>query len=117
MQSTISNIITSKIKSEMLNIKNTNIPNIVQNFLKKFGNLQVTSLTIYRHPINELLTGMLNFVGSHSQTYDKLFHLRLYFTLENGQEFYIEKNVRINIGKGNKRKGSEIMAIIEKPNF
>lgn len=100
-----------------LNAKNVNIPIVVSDFIAKNGDKKITGLTIYRHPVQAIITGALNLLSTNGVPYDKLFHLRLNFTLENGQEHYIEKNERLNLGKGSREKGFEILKVTEIPDM
>lgn len=84
-------------------------PPILTEYLDKYGDNIIVGATLYRHKVNGVITEALNFLSGNN--YDRLFHLRCYFTLDNGKEIYIEKNERLNAGTGNKQAGHHSMIV------
>ena len=73
--------------------------NKIINILEKYGDMKIKSIRIGRRPINSLVEKAFNIIslGKWSQLreqyyYDKLFHLFLIITLENGTVISFEKN-------------------------
>ena len=83
-------------------------PNYLE-YLQRYGNNVIVGATIYRHKVNSIITGALNVLSGNS--FDRLYHLRCYFNLDNGEEIYIEKNERINCGKGDKQSGHHALPV------
>jgi len=82
----------------------TDLPRLVQEILKKYGNDEIASLTIMRTPVPKLITGALSFFSSgkfgekmKENNFDTLFHLFLEATMVNGSRIQVEKNERINM--------------------
>jgi hypothetical protein len=77
----------------------------IRDFLKKYGDRRITSITLQRVPIESMLKGVLDFLtmGKYSETtkklgYDKVFHLSMIITLEGLNKYVVvEKNEVINI--------------------
>jgi hypothetical protein len=84
-------------------------PPILSEYLDKYGDNIIVGATIYRHKVNGVITSALNLLSNNN--YDRLFHLRVYFTLDNGKEIYIEKNERLNAGSGNKQAGHHFLVV------
>ena len=81
-----------------------NFPPKVRAILEKVGNLPITKIVIDRTPVKQVLVELLNIISlgtfkkKLSETpYDKLFHLRLLITLNNGSTVSLEKNEVINM--------------------
>jgi hypothetical protein len=89
--------------------KRFDVPPILTEYLNKYGNNVIVGATLYRHKVNSLITSALNVLSNSD--FDKLFHLRCYFNLDNGQEIYIEKNERLNCGTGNKQQGHDFLNV------
>ena len=75
----------------------------IKSIINKYGNNTITGVTIGRAPVPKAITGALNAVsggtfkeGMNTQPYDKLFHLFLYLTLNDGTKILFEKNATIN---------------------
>ena len=75
----------------------------VREIIKKYANNTITGVTVGRAPVPGAITGALNVVsagtfkeGMNTQPYDKLFHLFLYLTLNDGTKLLFEKNATIN---------------------
>jgi len=78
------------------------LPNSVKATLKKYGDQQITGLTLGRTPVPKYITEALNVVSFGEwkkkfadKPYDTLYHLFLYIRTSGGS-FGIEKNERIN---------------------
>ncbi len=84
-------------------------PPILTEYLDKYGENIIVGATIYRHKVNGIITSALNILSNNN--YDRLFHLRVYLTLDNGKEIYIEKNERLNAGSGNKQSGHHFLVV------
>ncbi len=74
-------------------------PKKFREMLKKYGNIPIESITIYREPIKTFVDIALNLIslGQWNQqkknyAYDDLFHLYMIITLENGLHVRIDKN-------------------------
>lgn len=75
----------------------------IRDIINKYGNNTITGVTVGRAPVPGAITGALNAVsggtfkeGMNTQPYDKLFHLFIYLTLNNGVKLLFEKNATIN---------------------
>jgi len=75
-----------------------------QSVLNQYGEIQIKEMRVFRCPIKEILKSMLNVLsfGTFNELmrkygFDKLFHLGLLITLENGVRLVVEKNEEINI--------------------
>lgn len=90
-------------------------PPKVRDLISKYGENKITRINIDRTPVPSVLTGALNAVSFgafnkrfNSLPYDKLFHLRLDLTFDNGKTLAVEKNEVINMYENPKRlKGGE----------
>ena len=80
-------------------INNNTMPPNVQSFLTKYGNQIISDIQIQR---DEIPSAIQSFVynASNQEPYDKLYHLRLNITTNNGVRFILEKNERVNIQIG-----------------
>lgn len=72
--------------------------------LKQYGDVKITDIEIKRKPIFNWINRVLNFIslGKWEQAkqdagYDKMFHLSVILTLENGKKLILEKNEKINL--------------------
>ena len=65
----------------------------VNKILKTYGNTQIESITICRHPINSMIKKALELVSWSTIQYDQLFHLYMVF---NGN-ILLEKNSVVNM--------------------
>ena len=79
-------------------------PNKFNYFFSKYGNNRINKLVIERVPLKETTMNLLNLASGNTtlqrlkqSTYDKLFHLRLLFKLENNKILFVEKNQTLNI--------------------
>jgi hypothetical protein len=75
----------------------------VREIINKYANNTITGVTVGRAPVPGAITGALNVVsggtfqeGMNRKPYDKLFHLFLYLTLNDGNKILFEKNATIN---------------------
>ncbi len=89
--------------------KRFDMPPIYLQYLQTYGNNVIVGATIYRHKVNGVITSALNVLSGNN--FDRLYHLRCYFTLDNGKEIYIEKNERLNCGTGDKQSGYHSLVV------
>ncbi len=90
-------------------------PPSVRTLIEKYGEKKIVKITIDRTPVPSVLTGALNAVsfGAFNKRfsrlpYDKLFHLRIDVTFDDGKTIAVEKNEVINMYENPKRlKGGE----------
>jgi len=82
----------------------TELPRQVQEILKKYGYEEISSITLMRTPVPQLLTGALSLFSAgkfgermKENEFDELFHLFLEAKLVNGNRIQVEKNERINM--------------------
>lgn len=79
----------------------------IKKLLKLYGNFSITSIIVYRKPIQSFLKSTLNilsfgiFEKNYKSNYDNVYHLYMIVTLSNGANIKIEKNQRINIERVN----------------
>jgi hypothetical protein len=80
------------------------LPQPVQVLFDKYKNNRVISAQIRREPIFAIIDKVINLISGgkfdeakREQGYDKMFHLSLIITLDNGVKLLIEKNERINM--------------------
>ena len=93
-------------------------PPNVRNYLKMYGNLPIIALVIYRAPIRTMIMKALDYLSNGKVSalpYDKLFHLSLKVTLQNGINLIVEKNEVINIAPFKAHEDAEIMPITNVP--
>jgi len=90
----------------------------VSKFIEKYGDQNITELSIYRAPVKKMLTKILNLIsggkfdeGLKETPYDDLFHLSLNMKLGDGDSFGLEKNEKIRIGKPVDESEKEVMKI------
>ena len=94
-------------------------PPRVREILKKYGDKNIRSLELYRTPIRAMIAKALDYLSNGKVSalpYDKLFHLALKVSLENGPSLIVEKNEVINIAPFRVGQDSESMPISEVPN-
>ncbi len=94
-------------------------PPNVREILKKYGNRSIVKLELYRTPIRDMIAKALDYLSNGKVSalpYDKLFHLALKVTLQNGPNLIVEKNEVINIEPFHMGKDSENLPITEVPN-
>ena len=92
----------------------TNYSPYVKSFLNDYGKHQIVSMYIEREPLPELYNTLADYITNNkfSQNklpYDKLYHLRVVATLDNGEKVVIEKNHSVNVGhyKENVAEGTQ----------
>jgi len=98
---------------------NTGMPPNVKSMLAKYGSSIISGLTIARNPVGSALISALNVASMgdfkknlDNSPYDKLFHLKLIITLQNGIKLAFEKVERVSLTKYTKPvKGQEDMEI------
>ncbi len=78
--------------------------NVSRETLNKYGNMIIKKMVLYRTPIQSIINTVLNIISlgkwnsvREKYHYDKLFHLALVCTLNNGKNIIIEKNAVVNI--------------------
>ena len=84
------------------------LPRSVRKILESYGNMKIKKIEIARVPLRKEITyvgnlitfGKLNKIQK-DMGYDKLFHLYSIITLENDDEYILEKNEVINLQKIN----------------
>lgn len=81
----------------------------VKKYLDNYGNLSITKLCVYRAPLTKAYFVIADFIslGQFSKirkllSYDDIYHLALYFELENNKCGLLEKNHVIQINKINR---------------
>jgi hypothetical protein len=80
-----------------------NIPPKMRKILKNVGDMKIRSIIdVGRIPINSMIQHVINGL-SKQNNYDKLFHLFIVITLENGDVYRLEKNEQLNLMKWNKK--------------
>ena len=94
---------------------NTGMPPNVKSMLTKYGDSIISDLTIARNPVGSALVSALSVASMgefkknlDNSPYDKLFHLKLIITLQNGIKLALEKVERVSLTKYTKPvKGQE----------
>jgi len=94
---------------------NTGMPPNVKSILDKYGDSIISGLTIARNPVGSALITALSVASMgefkknlDNSPYDKLFHLKLIITLQNGIKLAFEKVERVSLTKYTKPvKGQE----------
>lgn len=71
-----------------------NAPPQVKSLLEKYGSQKITKIEVGRKPIVSAIKKLIDIVGN--EYFDKLFHLFLIITLENGVKIKLERNQRVN---------------------
>ena len=84
--------------------------NKIKKILKKYGDENIVSIRVGRRPINKLVEKAFNIisVGKWNELrqqyyYDKLFHLFLILTLQDGTKLSLEKNDIVNMNVNDSR--------------
>ena len=84
--------------------------NKIKKILEKYGNDSILSIRIGRRPINKLVEKAFNIIslGKWNELrkeyyYDKLFHLFLIITLQDGTKLSFEKNDIVNMNENDSR--------------
>ena len=102
---------------------NTGIPPKVESILKKYGQQIISKMVIARTPLGNALVNAMNvasmgdFKKKLDETpYDKLFHLKLILTLQNGVKLAFEKEERValNLNPPTKKGQEEVDVPLEK---
>lgn len=95
------------IKGRFSGVRNDYAPKI-RTLLKNIGNLEFSSIDIYRKPVEGILTSIINVLtlGKLQQTmnekgFDNVFHLYMKVGYPNGKALIVEKNEVINISPWN----------------
>ena len=117
----VSNFVESAIdsveayKKDVINGR-TDYPPKVRTIIKAVGDIPITSIQIIRTPVQSILIKILNalsggrFEKKLSETpYNKLYHLFIIATLNDGKKVSLEKNEVINMDTGANTRGGEIM--------
>jgi len=75
----------------------------VRDIIRKNGNNKITSIQVARAPVPKAITTALNVAsggtfdqGMQKQSYDTLYHLFMYLTMDSGTKILFEKNAQIN---------------------
>ena len=117
----VSNFVESAIdsveayKKDVINGR-TDYPPKVRTIIKAVGDIPITSIQIIRTPVQSILIKILNalsggrFEKKLSETpYNKLYHLFIIATLNDGKKVSLEKNEVINMDTGANTRGGETM--------
>ena len=82
----------------------TGMPPNVQNILNQYGNQLISKIDIVRNPVGDALVGALSVVSRgkfgnnlKNAPYDKLYHLKIVITLQDGTRVSMEKVERVNL--------------------
>jgi hypothetical protein len=82
----------------------TGMPPNVKKILEKYGDQLITKISIIRNPVGKALTGALSVASMgefgrnlENAPYDKLFHLKICCTLQDGTHVSLEKVERVNM--------------------
>jgi hypothetical protein len=82
----------------------TGMPPNVKKILEKYGDQLITKISIIRNPVGKALTGALSIASMgefgrnlENAPYDKLFHLKICCTLQDGTHVSLEKVERVNM--------------------
>ena len=94
---------------------NTGLPPAVKKILDKHGSQLIKEITIVRNPVGSALVSALSVASMgefkknlKASPYDKLFHLKLVITLQNGMKVSLEKVERVSMTINPKKvKGEE----------
>ena len=94
---------------------NTGLPPAVKKILDKYGNQLIKEITIVRNPVGSALVSALSVASMgefkknlKASPYDKLFHLKLVISLQNGMKVSLEKVERVAMATNPKKiKGEE----------
>ena len=80
------------------------LPPAFRNFLKKYKNSRIMSISVERKPIAHVFQNALSVMSKgklpkdlHKLGYDKLFHLYSIFTMEDGRAYLIDRQERLAI--------------------
>jgi hypothetical protein len=94
--------------------------NKIKKILKKYGDENIVSIRVGRRPINKLVEKAFNIisVGKWNELrqqyyYDKLFHLFLILTLQDGTKLSLEKNDIVNMDTNDSRCSQRDVDCIE----
>jgi hypothetical protein len=93
---------TNKYVKAIINKRN-NYPPKVRDILEKVGDKVIKSISIKRTPVSGLITGTLDvfslgkFGKRFRKSFDELFHLFIFITLEDNTKVSLEKNEVINM--------------------
>jgi len=94
----------------------TDYPPKVRTIIKAVGDIPITSIQIVRTPVQSILIKILNALSGgrfkkklDETPYNKLYHLFIIATLNDGQKVSLEKNEVINMDTGANTRGGEIM--------
>jgi hypothetical protein len=82
----------------------TGMPPNVKMILERYGDQLITKISIIRNPVGKALTGALSIASMgefgrnlENAPYDKLFHLKICCTLQDGTKVSLEKVERVNM--------------------
>lgn len=87
---------------------------------EKYKENNIVSIEIRRDPINSIITTILNLLSKgkffekiKQLGYDKVFHLYMILTMDNGDKLLLEKNERINLKKNDPsiKKDTQTMSV------
>jgi hypothetical protein len=105
----VKDFIVKRVTNGLSGPRNTALPPSVRSFLETFGNKQVLRIEVSRAPIHQIIEKVADFLSNGTWEsnkgragYDKMFHLHMNITLEDGTEWVVEKNHTIAISPGPK---------------
>ena len=94
--------------------------NKIKKILKQYGNENIVSIRVGRRPINKLVEKAFNIISigkwnelRQQYYYDKLFHLFLIITLQDGTKLSLEKNDIVNMNVNDSRCSESNVDCIE----
>lgn len=95
----------------------------IQDFFKRHGEERIVGLEVQREPVSSSISTLLSWLsgGKFKQNvknadYDKLFHLSLNVTTENGTFFKIEKNEQITLSTDRRNQAGAEFVQVPVPN-
>lgn len=93
--------LTQNIRAIQSGSRLNGMPPLSRKTLQDYGNMRIVHAELFRYVIPSYLIKALQLMTNNkafnSVPYDKLFHLGIIFTLENGRKILVEKNEIVNI--------------------
>lgn len=90
----------------------------LREILQKHGEAHITSARVFREPVKGALEKIVNWltkgeVQKHLKKYgrDSLFHISLYFTLDDGTDWTFEKNSYVTLHRGKYNYGVQAQSV------
>lgn len=89
---------------DFTNYMSGNRPQLLSLIMKKYGNLPIIQIDVYRKPVNTMLQKIFDWSNSGQWetekkrlNYDDIYHLSMIATLSNGMQVLLEKSAKVNI--------------------